>query len=842
MIQPFHLHHSGLEAIKLACHCGFYEYLPDSSALLVIRGDSRTPLDPSRTLADQGITEDTHIELIGDLRAIIRDIPNVRFRQWSEFDEIRSLGYGACGQVMLCRDRLANKEVAVKSIFNWKPDGDVLKRFDREVTILSEHASPCVMSLLGIIRPDKAHTGPALILPFYPGNSLRQFIRSAAASDLTKCMIVFLGIVTGMAELHTSSVIHRDLKPENVVLDLNGRPAICDFGLSKIMVDPGPRLEQSCCDGTGGYQAPEVHAGDGSFGFPADVWAFGCILFAVLVKRDPYDTRKPFELDRLMNGHKAPIPDSVPSQFSDLINQCWAFAPANRPTFPEILDLLLSDEFRKFRTPDFDHYLGDIQGLIDAVRARAPIEHDDAAPFAQFRRRATSGDGEAMTALGKLAGREDTAQAAEWFARGDARDSLSSTYELGMLCTSDAIRGVPIEDLRRSIGPDFNYASPQAFGYQKLSQLTATARADPRRSLSREDIARAYYQMAILLKTRDGVMPDDQAMFRNFRKADKRGHPRAAVELARCLDLGIGCAIDHVAGLLRLRAKAGESGEAMLHLALRRFHDVITWRGREVVDLLKRAVVHGCPEAYFYLAMLCARGHREVPPSADAAAFVQGGCAEAILGCQFLRAKDAALAGDARAAILEDLSLPARINEQIKYGILFEKFIEIREYAAELFAIAERNGSPDGAFNLARMRLEDPAQRPQAIRTLRELCEADPPHPDAAVLVAKLALKGEIGGVPAERVMELLKRAAAAHNAEASFLLGKIAENGSLGQPKANGTAITEYDKAARRGWAEAAERLVNLYSPRDPKQAQSKALGVALRIAEKMYWLTLPL
>lgn len=41
----------------------------------------------------------------------------------------------------------------------------------------------------------------------------------------------------GLAYLHPS-VVHRDLKPQNILLDVNGRAKIADFGISRVKVLP----------------------------------------------------------------------------------------------------------------------------------------------------------------------------------------------------------------------------------------------------------------------------------------------------------------------------------------------------------------------------------------------------------------------------------------------------------------------------------------------------------------------------------------------------------------------------------------------------------------------------
>ena len=60
---------------------------------------------------------------------------------------------------------------------------------------------------------------------------------------------VILGLINGLAFLHSKGVTHRDLKPANVLLDDEFIVKICDFGLAG--------CPDTIC-GTPGYVAPEV--------------------------------------------------------------------------------------------------------------------------------------------------------------------------------------------------------------------------------------------------------------------------------------------------------------------------------------------------------------------------------------------------------------------------------------------------------------------------------------------------------------------------------------------------------------------------------------------------------
>ena len=50
----------------------------------------------------------------------------------------------------------------------------------------------------------------------------------------------------GLAYLHPS-VVHRDLKPQNILLDVNGRAKIADFGISRIKASRALLMSQTQC-------------------------------------------------------------------------------------------------------------------------------------------------------------------------------------------------------------------------------------------------------------------------------------------------------------------------------------------------------------------------------------------------------------------------------------------------------------------------------------------------------------------------------------------------------------------------------------------------------------------
>lgn len=118
-------------------------------------------------------------------------------------------------------------------------------------------------------------------------------------ADVKAYMRALLG---ALAAIHAAGILHRDIKPDNVLLAADGRIALADFGLSR-----GPRAQGSPRGGSGPigggddgtlpgrpltnavfatwYRAPELLYGSTLYGPPVDVWAAGCVLAELLLRR-----------------------------------------------------------------------------------------------------------------------------------------------------------------------------------------------------------------------------------------------------------------------------------------------------------------------------------------------------------------------------------------------------------------------------------------------------------------------------------------------------------------------------------------------------------------------------
>jgi len=92
-------------------------------------------------------------------------------------------------------------------------------------------------------------------------------------------------IMEGTRYLHSRQVLHRDLKLGNMFIHADMTIKIGDFGLATTF--SCNKVGNMC--GTPNYMAPEVLSKKGH-GVQSDIWAIGCMLFALLCGSPPFET------------------------------------------------------------------------------------------------------------------------------------------------------------------------------------------------------------------------------------------------------------------------------------------------------------------------------------------------------------------------------------------------------------------------------------------------------------------------------------------------------------------------------------------------------------------------
>jgi eukaryotic-like serine/threonine-protein kinase len=214
--------------------------------------------------------------------------------------EVRGLlGLGGMGEVYRAHDPTLARDVALKVLpdaFALNPER--LARFEREAQVLASLNHPHIAAIYGV---QETHGTRALVLELVEGPTLAdRLVHGPLALD--EALAIAHQIAEALEAAHGQGIIHRDLKPSNIKIRPDGTVKVLDFGLAKAF-DPTASIASDASQsptlispaatrvglimGTASYMSPEQARGR-TVDKRADVWAFGCVLYEMLVGERPF--------------------------------------------------------------------------------------------------------------------------------------------------------------------------------------------------------------------------------------------------------------------------------------------------------------------------------------------------------------------------------------------------------------------------------------------------------------------------------------------------------------------------------------------------------------------------
>ncbi|XP_062187031.1 serine/threonine-protein kinase RIPK-like [Phragmites australis] len=319
-------------------------------------GGGRLSFTDLSSAADQDLSvslvgSNLHVFSVAELRAATRG-----------FDSGNFLGEGGFGPVYKgfvdegVKKGLKPQAIAVKL---WDPEGaQGHKEWLAEVIFLGQLRHPNLVKLLGYCCEDEHRL---LVYEYMEHGSLENhlFKQIPAVLPWSTRLNIAVGAAKGLAFLHDAEkpVIYRDFKTSNILLDLDYKAELSDFGLAKDGPEGDDTHVSTRVMGTHGYAAPE-YIMTGHLTAKSDVYSFGVVLLEILTGRRSVDKTRPNRQQNLVEYARpclkdplrlAPIMDpALEGQYSAraaqkaalVAYQCLSGSPKNRPDMSAVVEAL----------------------------------------------------------------------------------------------------------------------------------------------------------------------------------------------------------------------------------------------------------------------------------------------------------------------------------------------------------------------------------------------------------------------------------------------------------------------------------------------------------------------
>ncbi|KAL2168286.1 hypothetical protein VTG60DRAFT_205 [Thermothelomyces hinnuleus] len=284
-------------------------------------------------------------------RAAEGAVPPHRKMTADDFEQLRCLGKGAYGTVLLVKQRttgrlFAQKQFKKASLVVHKK---LIEQTKTERQILeSVNRHPFVVKLYYAFQDQEKLY---LILEYGQGGELFTHLSTERMFSEETAAFYMAEMVLALTHLHNDlGVIYRDLKPENCLLDADGHLLLTDFGLSKVAVDDADACNSML--GTVEYMAPEVIQGK-KYGRAVDWWSLGALGFDLMTGHPPFRGPNNAKIQDNIVRQKLALPFFLSPDAKDLLTRLLRKDPSKRlgSNMPKDLDTIKKHRF--FRKIDW---------------------------------------------------------------------------------------------------------------------------------------------------------------------------------------------------------------------------------------------------------------------------------------------------------------------------------------------------------------------------------------------------------------------------------------------------------------------------------------------------------
>jgi serine/threonine protein kinase len=253
---------------------------------------------------------------------------------------VKQIGAGGMGAVFLAEHMALGRKAALKVLHSqFSTRAEIVTRFFNEARAATAISDPGIVQIFDFGH----HTdGSAyIVMELLEGEPLDRRLTRNGPLAPTAALRIMRQVASSLGAAHARGIVHRDLKPENIFIvrdaEVPGgeRAKILDFGIAKLAGEGiGIKTQTSAMMGTPMYMSPEQCRGAGEVDQRSDIYALGCVLFALVTGRPPFDAEGVGEIIAMHLREAPPIPSSmrasIPPAIDQLVLRCLSKDPEQR--------------------------------------------------------------------------------------------------------------------------------------------------------------------------------------------------------------------------------------------------------------------------------------------------------------------------------------------------------------------------------------------------------------------------------------------------------------------------------------------------------------------------------
>ena len=244
------------------------------------------------------------------------------------YEILEKIGSGGMSDVYKAKCHKLNRLVAIKVLkAEFTDDANFVSKFKMEAQAAAGLSHPNIVSIYDVVDEGDIHF---IVMELVEGITLKSYITKKGHLDVKEAIGIAIQVAQGIEAAHEQHIIHRDIKPQNMLISMDGKVKVADFGIARAV---SSQTMNSTVVGSVHYISPEQARG-GYSDERSDLYSLGITMFEMVTGRVPFGgdntvtvalahLEEPIPLPSLMN------PGVTPS-FERIILKCTEKKPEDR--------------------------------------------------------------------------------------------------------------------------------------------------------------------------------------------------------------------------------------------------------------------------------------------------------------------------------------------------------------------------------------------------------------------------------------------------------------------------------------------------------------------------------
>jgi len=269
--------------------------------------------------------------------------------QIGKYEVKKKLGEGATSEVYLCHDPFADRDVAVKVVYEerLKEAGDAgklhRKLFVTEASLAGKLQHPHIVQVYdAVVTPKMSY----LVMEYVPGGTLEPFCSANMLLPVKKIVEIIFKCTRALGFANELGITHRDIKPANLLISGSSDIKISDFGAALMA---GSDQTQVSGIGSPAYMSPQ-QIKEYPLNHQTDIYSLGVVMYQLLTGTLPFTATNNYSLMYQITNVEPQPPSSIrkdiPPSIDRVVKKAMEKELERRYRTWEEFSLDLADAFR----------------------------------------------------------------------------------------------------------------------------------------------------------------------------------------------------------------------------------------------------------------------------------------------------------------------------------------------------------------------------------------------------------------------------------------------------------------------------------------------------------------